>query len=94
MALVKGLNVQKSKFAALSIDSLSDDSEDGGLGWHEVKPSTTTKPKPKGKQTVTQLQGGGTGHEGGARPLSKNAKKRARKKRNQSTLSEVGTTMP
>ena len=81
--------MQKSKFAALSIDSLSDDSEDGGLGWHEVKPPTTGKLKPKEKQK----QGGGNVHEEGARPLSKNAKKRARKKRNQTTLSEVVTNM-
>ena len=84
MSVVKGgvgISVQKSKFAALAIDSLSDDDSDDDAKWTQVKPApakqkTNTKPKEAGGKD-------------GEKPLSKNAKKRAAKKKRQQNLSEV-----
>ena len=74
---MKGLNVQKSRFAALS---LSDDEEESEALWQEVKtkPAAAKKGSSHGDQPP--------GQEG--KVLSKSAKKRARKRRNKSTSSD------
>ena len=82
-----GISVQKSKFSALTIDSLSEDSDSDSEAitsdWTQVKAIGIGKQKGKGKQGGTLLPG-----KDGERPLSKNAKKRARK-RKQRNISEV-----
>ncbi len=87
-AIKGGISVQKSKFAVLTIDSLSEDSDSDSVtasDWTHVKSIGTGKLKGqgKGKQKETLLPG-----KDGERPLSKNAKKRARK-RKQRNISEV-----
>lgn len=87
MPASKGLEVQKSRFAALALETSSESEEERGGGeWETVKKASH---KAGGaKQTQKKL---GDGHEGESKPLSKNAKKRARKKRQQQTqvVSEV-----
>ena len=87
MSLAKGIKVQPSRFSALNIDSDSDSEVSGGE-WLEVAGKGS---KSKGKDGAAQAQ-----HReavSGNRPLSKSAKKRARKKRNQqSSSSEVSIT--
>ncbi len=78
MSVIKGgISVQKSKFAVLAIDSLSDDDSEQEIDWTQVKSTGTVKSKSKGKQGAAHLSGNDS-----ERPLSKNAKKRARKKKN------------
>ncbi|CAI8051840.1 hypothetical protein GBAR_LOCUS28376 [Geodia barretti] len=82
MSLAKGIKVQPSRFSALNIDSDSD-SEVSGVEWLEVVGKGS---KSKGKDGAAQAQ-----HReavSGNRPLSKSAKKRARKKRNQQSESK------
>lgn len=80
VSVMKGLDVRKSRFAALSLDQDSGD-EDGEELWQQVAPSS--KPRQKGPPTHN---GQTQGEEG--KGLSKNAKKRARKRRNKSTSSD------
>ena len=82
MSLAKGIKVQPSRFAALNIDDSDSESEASGGEWFEV---VGKAPKSKGG-AQQQHRDGATG----ARPLSKSAKKRARKKKNQRSSSEVG----
>lgn len=85
MALAKGIKVQPSRFSALNIDSDSDSEASAG-DWFEV---VGKAPKSKSKDAGTKQQTREV--PGATRPLSKSAKKRARKKRNQqSSSSEVG----
>ncbi len=78
MSVIKGgISVQKSKFAVLAIDSLSDTDTESETDWTQVKTTGTGKPKSKGKQGGAQLA-----NNDGEKPQSKNAKKRARKKKN------------
>lgn len=86
MALSKGIKVQPSRFAALNLDSDSD-SDASGNEWLEVVSSSKTTGKTSRGAAATQSKNGPAGD----RPLSKSAKKRARKKRNQqsSVSSEV-----
>ena len=70
MSIISG---QPSKFAVLAVDSSSDSEEE----WTEVKGGPKTKVPVKGK-----VEGSGSG---GNKQLSKNAKKRARKKKSQQT---------
>ena len=84
MSIAKGIKVQPSRFSALNIDSNSD-SEGSGGEWCEV---VGKGPKSKGKEGAAQPQQRDAA--AGFRPLSKSAKKRARKKRNQQSSSEVG----
>ena len=93
MALAKGIAVQPSRFSALNIESDSD-SDPSDNNWFEVV-SGGKGAKSKGKaagdaaaRAHTQQQQNKDG-PAGARPLSKSAKKRARKKRNQQSSSEV-----
>lgn len=81
VSVLKGLDVRKSRFAALSHDQDSSD-EDEEKQWQQVLP---TKSKPPNKKSPPS-QGGQT--QGEAKGLSKNAKKRARKRRNKSTSSD------
>lgn len=80
---MKGLNVQKSRFAALSLDQDSDEDE-AVIGWEQVG-SAKSKPPPKKGGAAIQ---GKQGHSEEGKGLSKNAKKRARKRRNKSTSSD------
>lgn len=81
VSVMKGLDVRKSRFAALSLDQDSGE-EDGETLWQEVAP---TKPRqaPKAAHGGQSQSGQSQGEEG--KGLSKNAKKRARKRRNRST---------
>ena len=79
MALQAGIKVQPSRFAALKLDS---DSESEEEEWREV----VGKSKGRGKGVQKPSPDG-------AKPLSKSAKKRARKKRNQRSASEVRRTL-
>ena len=83
MALHKGIKVQPSRFAALQLESDSESGEDDPfeVEWHQVG----GKSKSKGGAPPSQQKDGPPG----ARQLSKSAKKRARKKRNQQSTSEV-----
>ena len=84
MSVVKGgagISVQKSKFAALAIDSLSDNDSEDDTKWTQVK-SVPAKQKTKAKPKEAE-------GKDGEKPLSKNAKKRAAKKKRQQNLSEV-----
>ncbi|XP_064390081.1 G kinase-anchoring protein 1-like isoform X2 [Halichondria panicea] len=86
-----GISVQKSKFSVLTIDSLSEDSDSDSAitsDWTQVKAIGIGKQKGKGKQGETLLPG-----KDGERPLSKNAKKRARK-RKQRNISESSDGKP
>ena len=82
VSVMKGLDVRKSRFAALSLDQDSSD-EDGEKQWQQVLPTKSKPPPKKGPPT----QSGQTQGEE-AKGLSKNAKKRARKRRNKSTSSD------
>lgn len=76
MPASKGLEVQKSRFAALALETSSESEEEHGGGeWETVKKA----PHKAGgaKQAQKKLS------DGESKPLSKNAKKRARKKRQQ-----------
>ena len=91
MPVSKGIDVQKSRFAALALETSSESEEElAGREWQ------TVKQKAAGGKQGAQKKGGAhsTGQEGEEnRPLSKNAKKRARKKRQQQQAqiaSEVG----
>ena len=79
MPLPKPLNVQQSRFAAIALDSDSE-SDSGNEGeWKQV-------PKAASKGSLKA----GEQHADESKPLSKNAKKRARKRRNRcSASSEV-----
>lgn len=86
MALPKGIKVQPSRYSALSLDTDSDSDASGDDGWWEVAGGgKTNKPKVKGGSGPGQQHKDGPP---GAKPLSKNAKKRARKKKNQQSSSE------
>ena len=77
--------MQPSRFSALNIDSDSD-SDASGSGWIEIAKGTRQKGKEGEAATAgRQHRDGAQGHK----PLSKSAKKRARKKRNQQSSSEV-----
>ena len=78
VSLLKGMAVQPSRFAVLSLGKDSD-SEDESSSWQVAQPKTKGMIK---KAVVSSSQ-----HEEG-KVLSKNAKKRARKKRNKSTSSD------
>ena len=77
MPVSKGIDVQKSRFAALALETSSDSDEDEGGNWETVK---KTAHKPGGPKLVPK-KGGEPGGE--SKPLSKSAKKRARKKKQQ-----------
>ena len=83
VSVLKGLTVQKSRFAALSLDQDSDEEEGSETQWQQVAPS-----KPKSAPPKKGVSHGGQGHNEEGRTLSKSAKKRARKKRNKSTSSD------
>lgn len=87
MALSKGIKVQPSRFAALNLDSDSE-SDASGNEWFEVVSSSSSKAtgtaKTRGAAPTQPKEG-----QAGDRPLSKSAKKRARKKRSQLSSSEV-----
>ena len=76
VSVVKGMTVQPSRFAVLSLGDQSDSEEEGSL-WQVAQP----KVKRAIKNNPAQQQDDG-------KSLSKNAKKRARKKRNKSTSSD------
>ena len=76
VSVVKGMTVQQSRFAVLSLGDQSDSEEEGSL-WQVAQP----KVKRAIKNNPAQQQDDG-------KSLSKNAKKRARKKRNKSTSSD------
>ena len=78
VSVMKGLDVQKSRFAALSLDHDSESEEDGGVTEWQPAPTRSRGPPKKG-----QDQGGEE-----CKVLSKSAKKRARKKRNKSVSSD------
>lgn len=82
MAQSKGIKVQPSRFAALNLDSDSE-SDASGNEWFEVATSSKSTGKTKGRGAAAK------NGSAGDRPLSKSAKKRARKKRNQPSSSEV-----
>lgn len=85
MPASKGLKVQQSRFAALALETSSESEEERGGGeWETVKKASHKA--GSAKQTQKKL---GDGHEVESKPLSKNAKKRARKKRQQQAVSEV-----
>ncbi len=84
MALVKGIDVQKSRFAALYIGQDSDSDEE--TGWDVLTPKTS---KHRG---AASKKGGTNGGQEDVKGLSKNAKKRARKRRNKSTSSDQGVS--
>ena len=82
MPVSKGIDVQKSRFAALALETSSESEEDAGGEWEKVKktahkPGKQPQAAKKGNVSGTQL----AGQEGESRQLSKNAKKRARKRR-------------
>ena len=82
MPVSKGIDVQKSRFAALALETSSESEEEiAGGDWQTIKKHAG------GKQGAQKGKGGAqsTGQEGD-RPLSKNAKKRARKKRQQAQV--------
>ena len=82
VSMLKGLDVKKSRFAALSIDQDDSDEDREAQSWQEVKSKPpSTKGTPSG-----QISRGSQGEEG--KGISKNAKKRARKRRNKSTSSD------
>ena len=80
MAVRAGIKVQPSRFAALRVDS-DPDSEDE---WMEVMVGGKVKGKARSGGAAGQKQGAD-----GAKPLSKSAKKRARRKKNQRGAAEV-----
>jgi hypothetical protein len=86
MALPNAIKVQPSRFAALNLDSDSD-SGDSGNEWFEVVGGKATS-KPKGKEGGSNAPQEHKDGPSGGRSLSKSAKKRARRKRNQQSLSE------
>lgn len=81
VSVMKGLNVQKSRFAALSLEQDSEEEEEEKTQWQQV--SAHNKSKAPQKKDPSH---GAQGEE--PKGLSKNAKKRARKKRNKSTSSD------
>ena len=84
VSVMKGLNVQKSRFAALSLDQDSDEEDSSEAQWQVVAP-------PKSKSSASHKKAsshGGQTHIEEGKTLSKSAKKRARKKRNKSTSSD------
>lgn len=78
-----GIKVEQSRFAALKVDSGPESDEDVSE-WHQVG----GKQKSRGKNGNP----GQTEDSSAPRPISKSAKKRARKKRNQQSASEVSCT--
>lgn len=84
MALPKGITAQPSRFAALNLDSESE-SDGSGDEWLVVSGNKGTNKTKSNVGAPAQQKD----DPAGARPLSKSAKKRARKKRNQQNLSEV-----
>ena len=91
MPVSTGLTVQPSRFAAIALDSDSDSEKESA--WHQV-PRGKDKSGAKGArggshggEKQAALPVGAAGDEG--KVLSKSAKKRARKKRNQSSSAEV-----
>ena len=83
VSVMKGLNVQKSRFAALSLDQDSDEEKEDSP-WQQV---VAPKSRPAQKKGTPQSGQGQANNEEG-RVLSKNAKKRARKRRNKSSSSD------
>lgn len=81
MPVSKGIDVQKSRFAALALETSSESDEESAVGeWHTVKKGATASAGGGKKKGGAQS----AGQDGGEnKPLSKNAKKRARKKRQQ-----------
>lgn len=78
---LRGMKVQKSRFAVLSPYIISLDDQDSGsdedsTSWHHV----AAKQPPKRTETQASSEE--------SKGLSKNAKKRARKRRNKSTSSD------
>ncbi len=80
VSVMKGLKVQKSRFAALSLDQDSDEEEGSQAEWQQVAPKSADPPKRTAQ--------GGQSHSEEGKTLSKSAKKRARKRRNKSTSSD------
>ena len=85
VSVMKGLSVQKSRFAVLSVEQDSEEEEESAQGkWQQVAPA---KPKSAAHKKGSSHGGGqGQGEEG--KTLSKSAKKRARKRRNKSASSD------
>lgn len=88
VSVMKGLDVRKSRFAALSLDQDSDDEEDE-TPWQQVAPTKSKQPPKRGGPPVSGGQAQGEEGKG----LSKNAKKRARKRRNKSTSSDQDVSL-
>lgn len=81
MSVSRGIDVQKSRFAALALETSSESEDEPAAGeWQTVKKGATAGSGGGKKRGGAQS----TGQDGGEnKPLSKNAKKRARKKRQQ-----------
>ena len=79
MPVSKGIDVQKSRFAALALETSSESEDESAVGeWQTVKKGAGVG---GGKKKGGAHSGGQDGGEN--KPLSKNAKKRARKKKQQ-----------
>ena len=79
MPVSKGIDVQKSRFAALALETSSESENESAVGeWQAVKKGAGVG---GGKKKGGAHSGGQDGGEN--KPLSKNAKKRARKKKQQ-----------
>ena len=82
MPVSKGIDVQKSRFAALALETSSESEEESAVGeWQTVKKGVSAGAGGGGKKKGGAQSAGQDGGEN--KPLSKNAKKRARKKRQQ-----------
>ena len=81
MPVSKGIDVQKSRFAALALETSSESEDESAVGeWQTVKKGVGAGAGGGRKKGGAQS----SGQDGGEnKPLSKNAKKRARKKRQQ-----------
>ena len=96
MPVSKGIDVQKSRFAALALETSSESEDEPATeDWQTVKKGAVGGGGGPGKKKGGAQPPGQDGGEN--KPLSKNAKKRARKKRQQQqaqTASEVCTVLP
>lgn len=82
VSLMKGLSVQQSRYAVLSLSQDSESEEDSSA-WQVAQP----KAKGANKKSIGTASTAQSPTEDG-KVMSKSAKKRARKKRNKSTSSD------
>ena len=78
MPVSKGIDVQKSRFAVLALETSSESDDDGVGNWETVK---KTAHKPGDAKQAPKKGGELLGGEN--KPQSKSAKKRARKRKQQ-----------